>query len=388
MGGAIGEGNVTPAAEFNIWADPEAAHRVFSSGLDVTMVGLDVTHKALMRPRTSSASPPAGRPGRLRRRPLRLLRRASIASRYGWDGAPVHDAVALAHVIDPTLLEPSTAACSRRHRAPSSRAGARTSTAGARRLAAELPRRGRHRRRALPRAARRADRRAVADAVVLRVLPGSALGAPSRCAESVAMSTITAPSTDVAPASRPRRAGGTLSDRLIRRPDPRWVRPALIALLVLTAARLPLGPRAPPATPTASTPPPCRPATQELEGVLLRLARLLELHHRRQAARLAVGDGAVGADLRLQQLEHARAAGARGRRRGRPAVRARSGAGSAPAAGLAAGAMLALTPVAALMFRFNNPDALLVLLLVGARLLPDPRARDAAARAGSSRPAR
>src|SRR6476659_2514873 len=49
MGGAIAEGNVTPAAEFNIWADPEAARRVFESGLDVTMVGLDVTHKALVK---------------------------------------------------------------------------------------------------------------------------------------------------------------------------------------------------------------------------------------------------------------------------------------------------------------------------------------------------
>src|SRR5205823_11294643 len=47
MGGAIAEGNVTPAAEFNIWADPEAAARVFRSGIDVTMIGLDVTHKAL-----------------------------------------------------------------------------------------------------------------------------------------------------------------------------------------------------------------------------------------------------------------------------------------------------------------------------------------------------
>ena len=45
MGGAIAEGNMTPAAEFNIWADPEAAQAVFSSGLDVTMVGLDVTHR-------------------------------------------------------------------------------------------------------------------------------------------------------------------------------------------------------------------------------------------------------------------------------------------------------------------------------------------------------
>ena len=50
MGGAIAEGNMTPAAEFNIWADPEAARWVFESGIDVTMVGLDVTHQALVTP--------------------------------------------------------------------------------------------------------------------------------------------------------------------------------------------------------------------------------------------------------------------------------------------------------------------------------------------------
>src|SRR5205085_1057 len=50
MGGAIGEGNMTPAAEFNIWTDPEAAARVFESGIDLTMVGLDVTYQALMGP--------------------------------------------------------------------------------------------------------------------------------------------------------------------------------------------------------------------------------------------------------------------------------------------------------------------------------------------------
>ena len=50
MGGAYGEGNVTPAAEFNIWVDPEAAERVFRSGLDVTMIGLDVTHRAIFGP--------------------------------------------------------------------------------------------------------------------------------------------------------------------------------------------------------------------------------------------------------------------------------------------------------------------------------------------------
>ena len=61
MGGAIAEGNVTPAAEFNIWADPEAAQRVFTSGLDVTMVGLDVTHKALVNAEhASSCEGPGG----------------------------------------------------------------------------------------------------------------------------------------------------------------------------------------------------------------------------------------------------------------------------------------------------------------------------------------
>jgi inosine-uridine nucleoside N-ribohydrolase len=103
MGGAIGEGNTTPAAEFNIWADPEAAHRVFTSGLDVTMVGLDVTHTALMRPAHVERLARAGDAGKLVAE-LYAFYSKFHASRYGWDGAPVHDAVALAYVIDPTLL--------------------------------------------------------------------------------------------------------------------------------------------------------------------------------------------------------------------------------------------------------------------------------------------
>ena len=46
MGGSAGRGNVTPAAEFNIWCDPEAAAIVFAAGWRVTMAGLDVTHQA------------------------------------------------------------------------------------------------------------------------------------------------------------------------------------------------------------------------------------------------------------------------------------------------------------------------------------------------------
>ena len=72
----------------------------------------------------------------------------------------------------------------------------------------------------------------------------------------------------------------------------------------------------------------------QLEGVLLRLVRLVELHHRRQAARVALGDGHLGAPVRRVELEHPRAAGARRRRGGRAPLRDRSaavlGTGRAP----------------------------------------------------------
>ena len=104
MGGAIGEGNVTPAAEFNIWADPEAARRVFSSSLEVTMVGLDVTHRALIGEGHTERLAGAGRAGRLAADLLGFYGRHHRI-RYGWDGAPVHDAVAVAHLIDPEILQ-------------------------------------------------------------------------------------------------------------------------------------------------------------------------------------------------------------------------------------------------------------------------------------------
>lgn len=104
MGGAIGEGNVTPAAEFNVWVDPEAARRVFSSTVDLTMVGLDVTHRALITPAHVETLAAAGRAGRLVASMYEFFMRVHM-ERYGWGGAPVHDAVALAHVIDGSLLE-------------------------------------------------------------------------------------------------------------------------------------------------------------------------------------------------------------------------------------------------------------------------------------------
>jgi inosine-uridine nucleoside N-ribohydrolase len=104
MGGAIAEGNVTPAAEFNVWADPEAAKRVFASGLDVTMVGLDVTHKALVRTEHKERLRTAGRVGRTAAELLDFYDRFHREV-YGFDGSPVHDAVALAYAFRPDLLE-------------------------------------------------------------------------------------------------------------------------------------------------------------------------------------------------------------------------------------------------------------------------------------------
>jgi inosine-uridine nucleoside N-ribohydrolase len=103
MGGAIAEGNVTPAAEFNIWVDPEAAARVFASGLDVTMVGLDVTHRALLTAAHAERLRAAGRVGTMVAE-LRDFYQRFHSQVYAFPGTPVHDAVAVAHVIRGDLL--------------------------------------------------------------------------------------------------------------------------------------------------------------------------------------------------------------------------------------------------------------------------------------------
>ncbi len=108
MGGSIGLGNVTPAAEFNIWADPEAAARVFESGLDVTMIGLDVTHQALMTSADAERLRGTGRTGTLVAELWDFYNRFHSQT-YGFDGSPIHDAVALAQVIRPDSSRRSTA---------------------------------------------------------------------------------------------------------------------------------------------------------------------------------------------------------------------------------------------------------------------------------------
>ncbi len=104
MGGAIAEGNWTAAAEFNIWVDPEAAAIVFESGLPITMIGLDVTHQARFRPEDVERLAALGTPVATVFADLLRFFARFHDERYGWDGAPIHDAVAVAHLAVPGLV--------------------------------------------------------------------------------------------------------------------------------------------------------------------------------------------------------------------------------------------------------------------------------------------
>ncbi|MDP8905145.1 MAG: nucleoside hydrolase [Chloroflexota bacterium] len=105
MGGAVGEGNITASAEFNIWVDPEAAAQVFEAGRRLTMIGLDVTHQAIVTLDDAERMAQLGnRTGRVFADLLRYFARFHV-ERYGWSGAPVHDAVAVAHVLGLGLVE-------------------------------------------------------------------------------------------------------------------------------------------------------------------------------------------------------------------------------------------------------------------------------------------
>ena len=104
MGGSIGLGNTTPAAEFNVYVDPEAAREVFEFGLPITMSGLDVTHQAGVSPAERENLRSLGRTGDVVTGLLEFF--AGTYKRiYGFDAPPLHDPVAVAVVMEPTLLK-------------------------------------------------------------------------------------------------------------------------------------------------------------------------------------------------------------------------------------------------------------------------------------------
>ncbi len=105
MGGAYFEvGNITPAAEFNIYVDPEAAEIVFKSGVPLVVMPLDVTHKALTtRPRIEAFRNLGTKPGRMVAEWTDFFERFDM-EKYGSQGAPLHDPCVIAYLLDPYLF--------------------------------------------------------------------------------------------------------------------------------------------------------------------------------------------------------------------------------------------------------------------------------------------
>lgn len=104
MGGGVQYGNWTPAAEFNILVDPEAAKIVFASGIPIIMAGLDVTEKALIKPYDFERIRAVGNPvAKVVAEWLDFFYQFHI--KMGYEGAPVHDAVAVAALIHPEIME-------------------------------------------------------------------------------------------------------------------------------------------------------------------------------------------------------------------------------------------------------------------------------------------
>ena len=105
MGGAYFEvGNITPTAEFNIYVDPEAAQQVFRSGAPITVLPLDVTHKALVTKARAEAFSALGTPvGRAVAEMTSFSERFDI-QKYGSGGAPLHDPTTIGWLLDPSLF--------------------------------------------------------------------------------------------------------------------------------------------------------------------------------------------------------------------------------------------------------------------------------------------
>ncbi len=105
MGGAyFAVGNITPAAEFNIYVDPEAAKIVFAAGVPLVVMPLDVTHKALTtRARIDAFRAMGTKVGDMVAAWTDFFERFDMA-KYGSEGAPLHDPCTVAYLIDPSLF--------------------------------------------------------------------------------------------------------------------------------------------------------------------------------------------------------------------------------------------------------------------------------------------
>lgn len=100
MGGSAGRGNFTPTAEFNMAIDPEAAARVFDSGLEIVMCGLDVTNRAMLAPEFLAQLPALNRTGKMLHALFSHYRSGSMET-----GLRMHDLTAIAWLVKPELFQ-------------------------------------------------------------------------------------------------------------------------------------------------------------------------------------------------------------------------------------------------------------------------------------------
>lgn len=111
MGGAYQHGNVSPAAEFNIFADPEAAYIAFRSGLQVKMFGLDVTRKVLVLPDIIERMKKINNQASFLFTKLMVEFNKNQKTVFGLPGGPLHDPLPLVYLIDPTVVEMTLVHC-------------------------------------------------------------------------------------------------------------------------------------------------------------------------------------------------------------------------------------------------------------------------------------
>jgi inosine-uridine nucleoside N-ribohydrolase len=104
MGGTVTEGNVTAVAEANIYGDPEAAQVVFNAGWPLTMVGLDVTNKTVFnKSHLDELKKTHGTVNDFAAQVMAFL--IELSAKFGADGTPMHDPLAMGVTIDPTLVK-------------------------------------------------------------------------------------------------------------------------------------------------------------------------------------------------------------------------------------------------------------------------------------------
>lgn len=105
MGGAYGTGNFTPSAEFNIYADPEAARVVFTSGVPLVMMGLDLTNQTTCTADVISRMKKVGGPAGELFSDIMSFTLKTQYENYGLAGGPVHDATCIGYLINPDAFK-------------------------------------------------------------------------------------------------------------------------------------------------------------------------------------------------------------------------------------------------------------------------------------------